>query len=387
MRVTDRKSARKRKAGGDSQTWPFAGWLIASAASCLVALLTKETAIVLPATILVLAFAFPLKQANPAAKSEGLGSVPRLGFAFRQIIPFICVTAIYLLLRLNALGGKLGGATQHLPWSTVLLSWPATLWFYVKVIFWPVRSRAFADPVLADRFSVHGVLLPGLEVCCAVALLVWGLVWAWKTAQRILPDAEATGVRRALLLGTSLLILPILLTLNLNALDPGDLLHGRYAYLPLAGLMLLLASGWRLANNWGNAMLVATTLVAVLFSVLTVKQEGMWKDDLTVFTVGHQIAPHNAPVALDLSRAHVQVALSLDEEGRCDQAEPIFNQAIQQYPDDWFAWAGLGECQLKENNLAQAEHSLQLASELSHQPRVTEMWQMVREKMGLPFTK
>ena len=75
---------------------------------------------------------------------------------------------------------------------------------------------------------------------------------------------------------------------------------------------------------------------------------------------------------------------SLDQEGRCDEAVPIFEQAIKEYPQDWFAWAGLGECRFKLNDLAGAEQSLRRASELSHEPRVKEQWQAIREKMGLP---
>ena len=34
-----------------------------------------------------------------------------------------------------------------------------------------------------------------------------------------------------------------------------------------------------------------------IVAVLTVKQEAAWKDDLTVFTMAHEVAPHNAPVS------------------------------------------------------------------------------------------
>jgi tetratricopeptide (TPR) repeat protein len=81
--------------------------------------------------------------------------------------------------------------------------------------------------------------------------------------------------------------------------------------------------------------------------------------------------------------AQVQVALGLDESDRCNEAMPIFEQAIQQYPQDWFAWAGRGECFFKLNNLPAAEESLHRASELAHEPRVTEAWQQLRARMGL----
>jgi len=378
-----RKQVQGQSQARRSQARPSAVWLYASAVACLAALMAKETAIVLPAIVFAVTLITPADNRTREVAPARHGIWVRVVSPLRETLPFLAATLIYLLLRLNALGGQISPLTQHLPWSTVLLSWPATLWFYVKVLLWPVRSRGFADPTLADTFSLRGVVLPGLAVCCAAAALVGACVGAWRWARHNLPDREATGVERALLLGTLLLVLPLLLTLNLNALNPGDFLHGRYTYLPLCGLMLLLATGWHLARKGRIALLSAAALVAVVFGVLTVKQEGAWKDDMTAFTVAHQNAPHNVPVARNLTRANVQIALELDEAGRCDQAMPIFEQAIQQFPQDWYAWAGIGECLVKLNNLPRAEQSLRRASELSHEPRMIEQWQQVRAMMGL----
>ena len=369
----------------------FVAWIFSSALACLAALMAKETAIVLPVAIFVISLvgfskARPFSKEKPheAASRQRTTFRSQLAFAFRQTAPFLSVTVVYLVLRFIALHGQLSPPTQHLSFRTLLLSWPATLWFYVKVLVWPVRSHAFADPTVTDTFSLRAVVLPGLAVCCAATLLAAACVRAWRIARRDLPDREAMGVRRSLLLGAVILVLPILLTLNLNSLNPGDFLHGRYTYLPLTGLMLLLATGWHLSQRGRVIILSAAVLVAVVFGALTVKQENMWKDDLTVFTVAHQIAPHNEPVSQNLANAHVQVALGLDEEGRCDEAMPIFEGVIQQYPKDWFAWAGRGECLFKLNDLPGAEQSLRRASELSHEPRAIEEWQEMRAHMGLP---
>ncbi len=364
-------------------------WLVFSAASCFAALMSKETAIVLPAIIFVMALAVPSNFSNSnKKKGEGGGGASevqvRIVSAFREMLPFLLVTAIYLVCRLNALHGRLAAATQHLPWRTVLLSTPATLWFYVKVLLWPIQSRAFGDPALADQFASRRVIFPALAVTAVLGILIWACLWTWKKAQHDLPAIAATGVKRALAIGTSLLILPILPALNLNALNPGDFLHGRYTYLPLAGLMILIATIWYLAPRNRAPLLTVAGLIAVAFGVLTLRQERIWKDDLTVFTMAHQVAPHNEVVAHSLSRAHVQVALALDDAGQCDQAVPIFDQAIQQYPQDWFAWAGLGECLFKLNDLPGAESSLHRAADLSHLSEVKEEWQQIREKMGLP---
>ena len=81
--------------------------------------------------------------------------------------------------------------------------------------------------------------------------------------------------------GTFLLVLPVLLTLDLNALNPGDFLHGRYTYLPSAGLMILVATGWHISGRLRVPLLFAAGLLAVGFAVLVVSQEKQWKDDLT----------------------------------------------------------------------------------------------------------
>ena len=371
------KSGRKLRKPGQAKARSSVAWLISSAVLCLVALFAKETAIVFIPLLFALALVMPSLQHDGA----NLGS--RWFRASRQTIPFLCVTVIYLLLRLHALGGRLGAHTQNLPWSTVARSVPATLWFYLKVLLWPVRLRAFADSSQIDTFSARDVLLPGLGVGCALMVLAAALLWAWKKA-RDLPDREAGGVECALVLGSLLLALPILLTLNLNALNPGDSLHGRYTYLPLTGLMLLLATGWHLMGELRVALLAVAGLLAVGFTVFTVRQESAWKDDLTVFTVAHQIAPHNTPVALNLARAHVQVALQLGEAGRCNEAVVTFNEVIREFPQDWYAWAGLGECLLQLNDLAKAEQSLHRAAELSHEPHVVQEWQELRAQMGLP---
>ena len=63
---------------------------------------------------------------------------------------------------------------------------------------------------------------------------------------------------------------------------------------------------------------------------------------------------------------------------------PVFEQVSQEYPQDWYAWAGLGECFVQLNNLAKAEESLHKAAELSHDARVVQQWQELRAHMGLP---
>jgi protein O-mannosyl-transferase len=377
------KKSRKSSAAASAAKRPGA-WLAASVAAYFGALLAKETAIVFPLVI----FAVDLWVAPSEIAPRNRSKVdPAVGLQWKRailhLVPFGCVTVIYLLLRLNALDGKLSVPTQHLPWSTVLLSWPAILWFYMKVLLWPAKSYSFADPILIERFSLREVVWPFLGVVCAAVILTLVSFWIWRRAQRESLEQEAVGLKIAVISGTLLLVLPLLLALNLNGLNPGDFLHGRYTYLPLAGLMLLVAALWRTTKQAEGTLLCVACVLTIGFSALTFKQENQWKDDATVFATAHELAPHNAPVARHLADTHVQTALELDEEGRCSEALPIFEQVVRDYPQDWYAWAGLGDCYVQLNDLTKAEESLHRAADISRDPHVTEHWQALRAHMGL----
>jgi len=366
-----------RKARGDSPRW-----LIASLFAYFAALLAKETAIVFPAVILALAVytdARPLTSSDTSRKDHN-ETRPR---EFVPVAIFAAVSLLYLVIRWGVLNGKLAPATQHLPWSTVALSWPGTLWFYVKTMIWPVKSYSFADPVLIERFSVGGDLLPVLALLLCGVVLTAAWAWAWRTLRTQLTGPEAAKARFGLIAGGLLLVLPLLPTLNLNALNPGDFLHGRYVYLPLTGLSLLIAIGVHLANGLRRPLLCVAGVIAIAFVPLTWSQEKQWKDDLTVFATAHELAPHNRPVARNLADTRVRAALLIAGEGRCREAMPVFDEVNREFPDDWYTWAGRGICFVRANDLIRAEEAFHRAADLSHDPRVVEQWQALREHMGL----
>ena len=372
-----RKNTERKASGGSPR------WLIASAFAYFAALLAKETAIVFPAIILGLAVIAETNLATRTDSSRRNHDETRLR-EFLPVTVFALVSLLYLLIRWRVLGGRIAPATQHLPWSTVVLSWPATLWFYVKAMIWPVKSYSFADSLLIESFSARGVLLPLLALLLCAGLLVAGWVWAWRTAQRQLTEREAANVKFGLIAGGLLLVLPLLPTLNLNALNPGDFLHGRYVYLPLAGLSMLVAVGLHLADRLRWTLLCAAGVLAIAFVPLTWSQENQWKDDSTVFTMAHELAPHNRPVARNLADTRVRAALLIADDGRCSEAMPVFDEVNREYPDDWYTWAGRGICFVRANDLVRAEEAFHRAADLSHDPRVVEQWQALREHMGLP---
>lgn len=375
---------KRRKSKGAKPAASGDPWLFASIGAFFAALLAKETAIIFPAVIFFLALVRSHDaQMTQQSESRGSGRTVALTATLRTL-PFLCAAGLYLLLRLNALSGTLSASTQNLPLKTVFLSWPRILWFYLKVMFWPARSYSFADPILEQHFSWRGFVLPALALAGVMGLVMAAVAWIRKRAVQQLSASQARGVDNALTIGLLLLILPLVLCLNLNALNPGDFLHGRYTYIPLMGLSILVATTWRVAGKLRVPLLCAAGIVVVVFAALTFSQERQWKDDLSVFTVAHKLAPHNLPVARNLANARVQAALlSLDDEG-CAKAMPVFEQAASEFPEQWYAWGAMAECFVQMNDLPRAEAAMHRAADLSRDSRAIQQWQALRQHMGLP---
>jgi tetratricopeptide (TPR) repeat protein len=154
-------------------------------------------------------------------------------------------------------------------------------------------------------------------------------------------------------------------------------------YLPLAGLSILVAIGLQLAQKLQLVLVCIAGALAVAFIPLTWSQEKQWKDDSTVFTIAHQLAPHNRPVAKNLTDTRVRAALLIADEGQCNEAMPVFDEAAREFPDDWYAWAGRGICYVRMNDMVKAEDAFHRAADLSHDPTVIQQWQALRAQMGL----
>jgi protein O-mannosyl-transferase len=383
--VNDQIHRTKTRKRPKPETTKSGKWLVVSAAAYFAALLAKETAIVFPVIIFAVSLSSSAQQSasqdQPTKDVAGGATWKRL---LRHTLPFIAATGLYLLLRFNALGVAVAANTQQIPRTSVILSWPAILWFYTKAIFWPWRPYSFADPITVGTFSAREVLLPTIKVVGAMALVAAVSLWALASARRNLSGEKAVRVRSAIVIGIFLLILPLVPALNLNGLNPGDFLHGRYTYLSLLGLMLLLAVALSAAEQFRSGLLFASGGLAIAFSVSTVAQEKQWKDDATVYAIAHKIAPNNQVVAQNLADTHVEAAIKLGDEGRCNEAIPILQQVIRDFPQDWKAWAAQGNCYVQLNNLVAGEDSLHRAATLSKNSTVIQYWQELRAHMGLP---
>jgi Tfp pilus assembly protein PilF len=318
------------------------------AISCLLyglALLSKETAIVLP--VLVLAHAWISERV--AGRGGWRGLTDRIRRHLRLGAAYVPVAVIYLFARswaLSGLGHPGGEGSGFTIWWTL----PSVLLFYVQHWVFPVRLAEFYDLFAQRGPNVSHVLLPGVTLL-GVGISIW-------VARRWL-GARETGFAAAWIL------IPLLPALGLAVFRPDELVHDRYFYVPSLGAALLTAliieefgkGKATLFDQPARTILVCLGL-AGLFSVGSMHAANFWKNDFSLFSRACEIAPKNVTAQNDLS---VEWIL----RGDMDRAQGLMERVLQEHPDDGTALSNLSRVQYMKQDYAAAESSLRHAIQLT----------------------
>lgn len=278
---------RFRKRG----TWYL---LVSALGLFFLALLTKETAI---AMVVMVAYCELWH-----FKREDV-SIRRLIAASKILILFAIPTVIYILMRYNALGGKLFGGEARYPLIPSLLTIPLVLLKYVglMVIPWGYSYQhytAFAETVAGALFLGPVVVLAAIGI------------GAVKLKSRLMTFAVVWFV---------VMLAPALVALR--SLEPAFLIQERYLYAPSIGICLAIALGIEglATRGWfgSRGRVIATaaaTLLMLLWAGVFIRQNRVWDDTVTVFKNSVAVSPHE-PLA------HALLSRSYYEAGRPREAE------------------------------------------------------------------
>ncbi|MDX6384004.1 MAG: protein O-mannosyl-transferase, partial [Blastocatellia bacterium] len=307
-------------------------WFAASLASFGLAILAKETALILPAVIFFHAYIF--------GDGENSGAVNRLRKAIGVALAYLPLTILYFIVRYLALKG-LSHTLTPLTWKTKILTWPSLLFFYLKSLIWPIGLSAFYDTPYVTTVGFRSFILPLLAILCAGVVL-----YLWARRSRLAAFFSIW------------MILPVLPLLNISIFKEGEIAHDRYLYLPSVGLCVLvvLALSYLGANKM--AMPVALLLIlAAFFGIATFSQSAMWASDFSLAARGVEVAPNNAMAANNLGK---ELALRGDYNG----AVPLFRKAVERRPRYWLANFNLGYVYYRVGNLPEAVIYLRRAIEI-----------------------
>jgi tetratricopeptide (TPR) repeat protein len=321
---------------------PKSLWITLSCGLYALALLSKETAIVLPALV----FAHSWIVCDPAEGESRSENPDRLRSAFKSTIPFLPIAFMYLLVRSRILSG-LGHSISHVSFVTWMFTLPSILLFYLRDWFFPFRLAESYDLYYQPKFNLGHVLLPAI-ILFALAVAVWFL------RKRL--GAKAVGFAAAWIL------IPLLPALDTFVFRPDELVHDRYFYIPSIGAALLIAlliervARTRLEVFGQPAHVVAAGLaLTILLASFTGWQVTFWRSDFALFSRAHQIAPQNANVMNNLG---LELMSRYDLEG----AQRILETGYESDPSDFHFPLNLGRLYYMKHDYPKAE-SLMLRAE------------------------
>lgn len=361
-----------------SRESPKARWMATSCGWYALAVLFKETAIVLPALVFSHSWLAGDQANDPTAPKSGRS----WWRAMQSAAPYLPIALVYLVIRYKALSG-LSHPVAIETTSEWFLTLPSILTWYVKHWLLPIRLAVYYDLTYQNGVSFTHVVVP-VVVLLAIGLAIW--LVRNRLGSREVGYAVAWSV------------VPLLPALDTFVFGQYDLVHDRYFYIPSIGAALLLALFISKVPRSPVAtfgqpvhVVVAGLGLAVLLALVSVRETEYWYDDYTLCTRAHEIAPLNTTATNNLGadmigRGEIEAAQPLLEAGyrqdadyriafnlgrvyyakkQYSGAESYTQQALAIAPEFPDAYVSLGQIQLKLNRPEEAQKSLGRAVELN----------------------
>ncbi|HKO98149.1 MAG TPA: tetratricopeptide repeat protein [Pyrinomonadaceae bacterium] len=305
-------------------------WLLLSALVLLLAMFTKETAMVMPVAFLV------FKILDEPTPRQWSALIPKL---VRIAVVYGSAAGIYLAMRYQTLGfiSKTEPKSIGVTTEQALLTIPSVLLSYVRLICFPFSLAIVYEHPFVSSLSSAQFWAAAIAVVAILALAVW-MVRFSRAGQKALV----------------LFLLPILPVLNLRAFNPGEsVLHDRYLYLPSIGFCILIGIGavylhQQLARKHEWLVPTALSLLGVVLMGATFFQNQTWQNDVALAQSALLVSPRK-PFLYNLLGAHYSTRKNFVE------AEKYYQQALSHDPNYYDALTNQGDIYLQQNKWAEAE--------------------------------
>jgi protein O-mannosyl-transferase len=295
--------------------------LIYSLILFLLAAFSKEPAVALPIFIAAYEILIHNRQ-KPLAE--------KLKPAIQYSLIFLGVTLCYFMMRYQALGFFLSDKNfKSYPREQIFMTIPLVIVKYIGLLFWPFNLSIFHQTEMVKSPLSYRFFLP-LIILIAIAAVLWKL-------------RESTMARFAIL-WFAIHLLPVL---NLNALAEDFLVQERYVYIPSLGFSLLMAMALvkipieklLVFNNRRTAQVVVVVIIAMIFTGKTVAQNTSWKDDLTLWSHGQEVASDQPMANFILGHFYVK-------QQQPQKVIEIFEHYLELKPDNVMVLTNLANAHL-----------------------------------------
>lgn len=278
------------------------------------ALMSKPMAVTLP-IILVILDIYPFKRLS---FDKSINAQKKI---LLEKIPFFCLSLISSVLTLLAqLSGGAVRTIESFPLAGRIAGAIKGLCFYIFKMILPVGLSPYYPYPKNMSFLSLEYVIPAI-----VAILITVFcIWAWKRGWKIFSIVWASYV---------VTLLPVLGIIQIGGQAAAD----RYTYIPSIGLFLLTGVGtahiWERINQRGHPLIIRRVSVLLLLIIilglmgrLTIKQIGVWKDSITLWTSAQERFP-------DYEGSYLNRALAYSKVGNYKKAIEDLDTAITLKPD------------------------------------------------------
>jgi tetratricopeptide (TPR) repeat protein len=267
-------------------------WLFVSSLFYILALMTKEAAIMLPAILFFYEVLLISQTTNLFNKLRG---------AIAKLLPFAVITVGYFYIRIIILGSITGKAAsldfpgmENFSLIQSLATLPTILLTYLRILIWPFSN----NPMYENRFIIEPNFINFyLPLFLILMLSFLAIISAFK--------------HKILQLSLIWLVIPLIPVMNVRSFKPEDLVHDRYLYFSLIGFGMIFAFLINELNNLQEhnktelvhpllkGALVVLTLVMCL---ATIKQNKIWATEWDLWSKAYENVPDSCTVNLELGR-------------------------------------------------------------------------------------
>jgi Flp pilus assembly protein TadD len=304
--------------------------------SFLAALLSKESAIVLPAILALADWC--------AGPRESRSRWPSLLSGYSG---HLAVAGLYLGARILVLGqlGVPRGAAFFAdePWRTRALTMSQAFVEYLRLLVWPSRLQSDYDYATVPRAAAFD-----LRVAFSMAAL----------AAVFLAGVALLRSRR--LEAFALLFFFVAMAPVSNIVPTGILMAERVLYLPAASVCLLAGSALeRLMRSGWPRLTVALCCLLVTAAALRVQRRNLdWRDQAAFIDALALAAPDNV-------KGQISLGVLRGQQGRAREAELALRRAVALAPDKAVTHGRLGELYVSQGRFDEATAALRISLALS----------------------
>lgn len=216
------------------------------------------------------------------------------------------VAVVYFVARLGVLGAISRPPDDAVPFGDALMSVPMMFAFYLKQAFAPIWIAINYPLTPVTQIGVMNFVVP-LAVSLAVLVGVFFL-------------ARISNKNR---IAAAIFLLPLIPAMNATAFISEQIVHDRYLYLPMLGILMLLVPLVTQYVNERNVM-IACCVIAAALSVQTFRYNTAYANELALWTWTSSID--------DSSFTSMQLGGALAEAGRNEEALTAYSAAIAKKP-------------------------------------------------------